>query len=417
MSFSLKQPIIYVTRDLERSFGLPISTPNYFIISNSTRFAKQFLHSQKNVLLIKEKGLLDTHELLNHRKTLAFVKKIKNPNILVFKNTATIERVCQEKKWNLLNPSAILAGEIEEKISQVKWLGSLAKYLPPYEIKILKDVRYEGKKFILQFNRAHTGNGTILVDDADVLDDLIKKFPNREVRITKYISGLMLTNNNIVLADKILCGNISVQLTGIKPFTALPFATVGNDFALTKKILNKKQEQAYFGMAEKIGEKMRKSGWKGLFGIDVVLDKKSGKLYLIEINARQPASTSFESKLQRFFAGKKDADFTSFEAHLLALLGQTTDKKLIKIKSGAQITQKVFSETQKIPYNKIIKKINLMRAENLEAVFYDNAKIEADLLRWQSKTGLVDRDLNLNPLGKQLAEFSLEIMNKKLCCL
>jgi len=317
----------------------------------------------------------------------------------------------------LLNPSAILAGEIEEKISQVKWLGSLAKYLPPYEIKILKDVRYEGKKFILQFNRAHTGNGTILVDDADVLDDLIKKFPNREVRITKYISGLMLTNNNIVLADKILCGNISVQLTGIKPFTALPFATVGNDFALTKKILNKKQEQAYFGMAEKIGEKMRKSGWKGLFGIDVVLDKKSGKLYLIEINARQPASTSFESKLQRFFAGKKDADFTSFEAHLLALLGQTTDKKLIKIKSGAQITQKVFSETQKIPYNKIIKKINLMRAENLEAVFYDNAKIEADLLRWQSKTGLVDRDLNLNPLGKQLAEFSLEIMNKKLCCL
>jgi predicted ATP-grasp superfamily ATP-dependent carboligase len=41
---------------------------------------------------------------------------------------------------------------------------------------------------------------------------------------------------------------------------------------------------------------MQSAGYKGLFGLDFVIDK-SGQVFLIEINARQPASTGFHTKL------------------------------------------------------------------------------------------------------------------------
>src|SRR3989339_737529 len=131
MKFSLNKPVIYVARDLERTLGLPVTTKGYYIISNYTAFANSLAKGRKNVLLIKNTELLDTRELLVHAKTINFIKKIKNPQVLVFKNTLAIEKICQENGWTLLNPSAGLASEVEEKITQVQWLGNLKKYLPP----------------------------------------------------------------------------------------------------------------------------------------------------------------------------------------------------------------------------------------------------------------------------------------------
>jgi predicted ATP-grasp superfamily ATP-dependent carboligase len=409
MKFTLNKPVIYVVRDLERTLGLPVTTKGYYIISNYTTFANSLVKGRKNVLLIKNTELLDTRELLIHAKTINFIKKIKNPQVLVFKNTLAIEKICQENGWPLLNPSAELASEVEEKITQVQWLGSLKKYLPPFEVRIANDVKWTGKKFILQFNRAHTGSGTILVENKEQLVEIQTKFPNREVRITKFINGPMLTNNNVVWGNKILCGNISYQITGLKPFTSLPFATVGNDWALPHKILSTTQKKEYEKMAQEIGTKMFESGWKGLFGIDVICDEKTGKLYLIEINARQPASTSFESILQ---AIKNINGLTSFQAHLLALLGEkNVATKLIAIKGGAQITQKIVPMLKKINITKIINKIKRLNNKKIKVFVYENIKPESDLIRMQSTNGLMASPNILNKLGQELEDFSMSILN------
>src|SRR3989339_118519 len=411
MKFSLNKPVIYVARDLERTLGLPVTTKGYYIISNYTAFANSLAKGHKNVLLIKNTELLDTRELLVHAKTINFIKKIKNPQVLVFKNTLAIEKICQENGWSLLNPSAGLASEVEEKITQVQWLGNLKKYLPPFEVKIANDVKWTGKKFILQFNRAHTGSGTILVENKEQLVEVQTKFPNREVRITKFISGPMLTNNNVVWGNKVLCGNISYQITGLKPFTGLPFATVGNDWALPHKILSSTQKKEYAKMAQEIGIKMSESGWKGLFGIDVICDEKTGKLYLIEINARQPASTSFESILQSI---KSASGTTIFQAHLLALFGEkNTNDNLVTINDGAQIVQKILSE--KKPINKKVLLLNIEEfcKNGLNIVYYENYKLESDWLRIQSKKGVMEKPGITNSLGQDIVFFVLANLSGK----
>jgi len=427
-----KYPIVYVTRDLERALGVPLDTPGYFIISNFSPFAKSTAKGRKNILLIKERELLDTYKLLEHQKTKQFIKKNK-AKILVFKNTPQIEKTCAENGWQLLNPSAELSSKVEEKISQIEWLGPLKKYLPNYTVLKCKEIYkflesqnhyffslrnkarsalntsslqknndFVLRQFVLQFNRSHTGSGTFLIENEKQLNDLAQKFPEREARIAPYIEGPLLTNNNIVAKDTILHGNISYQITGLVPFTDNPFTTIGNDWELPHKILTKKQILEYKKIATEVGVRLREHGWKGLFGIDVILEQKTGKLFLLEINCRQPASTTYESQLQSM---GHDTDnmiqVTTFEAHLLSLLDRPLKKrKLTIIKSGAQIIQRV---TRDIP---TLKTPKFHKPENrFKYILYPNTNFGADLLRIQTKNSIMEKHNQLNDLGRNLLDF------------
>lgn len=456
MSFKLPQPIVYVTRDLERALGLPLDTKDYYIIANFSAFAKRLVGGRKNVLLIKADRILDTRELLDHPQTKKFIQTVcytnchpefisgsgshkmlkqvqhdiindkrQPPNILVFKPTAQIEKICESNSWKLLNPPAELAGQVEEKISQVQWLGPLKKYLPPHKILLCKQVKFSDEQFILQFNRAHTGSGTLLIESKKQLIEIQKKFPNREVRVTKFVSGPAFTNNNVVWGKKVLLGNISYQITGLKPFTNSPFATVGNDWELPHKILSTKQIKDYKIMATDIGERLAKSGWKGLFGIDVIMNEKTGKLYLIEINARQPASTSYESELQ----GKRNKEngtnkrnsllltpysLSIFTAHLLSLLGVVIKKhKLIEIKTGAQIVQKIIPAEKVIDQKLLNYNIQQFQTEGWRVYLYNNTELEKDWIRIQSQTGLMFKHNITNKNGELATFFALTAIQVK----
>lgn len=409
-------PVFYVTRDIERVAGLDLSMPGLFIISNYSRFAKQLAGERKNLFLVKNEKKLDTWELLQNQEVRQYVTdtyentKLKNvqncentkdkPNIIVFKNTRQIEKICQKNGWKLLNPPAALANQIEEKISQVKWAGELKKYFPAYEILLVRDISWTGQQFILQFNRSHTGSGTILVKTSQQLKKIKAKFPGREARVAHYIEGPLFTNNNLVWGNKILLGNISYQITGLKPFTDLPFATIGNDWALPNKILTKQQIKQYQRIARAVGKKMAKSGWQGLFGIDIVLEAKTGKMYLVEINARQPASASFESQLQSQSDPTNNQQITTLSAHLASLLGlKIADQRLIKITDGAQLVRRV-NHKQIIKNNKQVSK--KLSAEKLRIIQYSNTKLGSDLLRIQTEQGVMAGHNVFNQLGKKI---------------
>ncbi len=305
--------IVYVTRDIERANSME-QGENYVIVSN-------------------EKGsALDTYELLQTKRVEKLMEEKKDAAILVFQNTSRIERLCAEKKWKLLNPSAELSKKVEEKISQYEWLGGLRKYLPPTEVKKMSEIVFEGKPIVVQFNHGHTGLGTKIIKNDGELSELSAKFPDRPSRVSDFIDGPVFTLNIVVAKNGVFTGNISYQITGLPEFTDNPFSTIGNDWRLPNEILSEKEKKEIFNMSKAVGAKMSLEKWLGLFGIDVILDGKSRKIYLLEINARQPASTTCESILQKSI-GK---NMTTFEAHIAALLGEKV-RNIQKISDGAQI--------------------------------------------------------------------------------
>lgn len=404
-------PVVYVTRDIERALGLPLDTPGYYSITNSTPFAKAASAGRDNVLLIESAELLDTHELLGHPKTIEFIDQLSEKNIIVFKNTPVIEKICAEQNWQVLNPSAQLAATIEEKISQIEWLDDLQKFLPEHQIHVLKEVWFDGTPFMLQFNRAHTGSGTILIDNKKILDELIATFPDRPVRVSSYLKGMMCTSNNVVIPEGLLFGNPSYQITGLPPFTDKPFATIGNDWSFGSDVMAAPDEkfqvaEQYLEIVEQVGRKLLASGWRGLFGVDCLVTDDN-KVYLIEINARQPASTTYESVLQQENQQKSDytlgeRGLTTFAAHLASLMGATNPgHRIIDVVDGAQIIVRN-QEGKTWPDARLAAIEEKLKQENFNVVRYTNTAPGSDLLRIQCRRGIMAGHNEFNDLGKKI---------------
>lgn len=394
--------MLYVTRDIERALGIP-PKDGYFIISNMTGYSTSVSTTYKdNVQLIESFKkhpieLLDTYDLLNHKATIETINKLQ-PSIVVFKNTPQIEKKCRENGWKLLNPNASLAEKVENKISQIEWLQDIASYLPPYEVTECKNLNWDGEPFIVQFNRSHTGEGTIFIDEEKKLLDLQDQFPDRQIKRVAYIPGPVYTSNIIVGKDSLCYGNISYQITGIPPFTERPFSTIGNDWGLPIKTMSVGQKEKYDAISQAVAQKMQRDGWRGLFGIDIKIDKRNGDVYLLEINARQPASTTYESELQSQKRKRtKEKGITTFEAHLAALLDLPITENIISLETGSQIIQRITHKFTKVP------DISTLTEKGLNVIMYENSKSNADLIRIQSAESVMADSERLNYLGQNIA--------------
>lgn len=397
----LDKNIVYVTRDIERALGISPDTKGYHIISNSTEYAKSVAGNKKNILLIENDTLLDTRELLLDPSTIKYINGLSNPHIIVFKNTLQIEKICKENEWTLLNPSAHTANIIEEKISQVEWLGEAEQFLPSHSVVVCKKVQWEDAPFILQFNRAHTGSGTLLIQNKTQLEELQKTFPDRPVRITEFIDAPTYTLNVVIDSDgNILPSSPSLQITGLAPFTGQPFATVGNDWSYAHISLSKKAIKHIHAIIESVGKRMHESEWRGLFGIDFLVQKDT--VYLMEINARQPASTTFESQLQ-----KVD---TTFEAHIAALLGTTLKEKIIApVETGAQIILRN-SDKHGCNVEKISSAINEL---GYTTILYNNIEAGSDLLRIQTNESFMKNPTTPNANLETISSIILQHRTQK----
>jgi len=399
--------IIYVSREIERALGTEPSG-DYMIVSNKTPYGES-LHKRypDSVTLIdpaaspKPGELLGTTDLLLHPATKALVSGLQ-PSILVFKNTMRVEAAAKTLGCRILNPAATLSERVENKLSQLRWLGPLGqKYLPPHAAKVAKLITWKNSDpFVIQWAHGHTGDGTILINTPDDLRAVQEKFPERMARVTAFVPGPSFTVNAVVSTDRILVSSPSYQITGLPPFTDNAFSTVGNDWGAARAMLTADHFAAIRAMAEDIGARLRTDGWKGLFGIDLV-QGESGRFYLIEINARQPASTTFESALQEAVrTGKGVKGLTTFEAHLRALLGLPMDQDLIRIEDGAQIVQRVTKNVQSV-FDDAAK--SLEKAGHA-VVAYQNIAPNSDLLRIQSQSRIIESHGSFNQHGREIAE-------------
>jgi predicted ATP-grasp superfamily ATP-dependent carboligase len=420
----MRQSIVYVTRDLERAQGLPTSE-EYKIVTNRTTYSESLQNGDSKYVIkidpdtdprtnaiesLRIHPVLNTAQLLESAETAKIIAggesgtKDDKVGVLVFKNTIQIEEICKKNSWKLLNPSAELAERIENKISQIEWLGKLGeKYLPPHKIATLKEIIWQKKPLVIQWAHGHTGEGTTLVNSAEELKILQIRFPDRVARVTDFISGPSFTLNIIISKNSIYTGNISYQITGIPPFTDNPFSTIGNDWSLPHTIFTEKEIEYVSDMAREIGHKMALEGWIGMCGIDVMKDDLLNKIFLIEINARQPASTTYESLLQQKHQKSGIAGSTIFEAYIAALSGKEILLPIIMINDGAQIIQRVNKSLSAVGDDVI----GSLRLAGYETILYENIEPNSDLLRIQSSRGIMETHGKFNTRGKEISDFIL----------
>jgi hypothetical protein len=305
-------PIFFATNDAERALGLEKVLNHYHILCiDDNNIIDYLLEKQVKVFCLeKELGktnaiFRNSNRLLRHKLTKEYIKGFapKNGFFMFFKIAPNLEKTARKMNFKVLNTSSDLNREFELKMPQYRFLRKLDIYLPKTEILVLKEANYKelvdklGKDFIIQFNRGHTGGGTLEIDSKDQLEELKAIFPHRVVRISQKIIGPAYTLNACITKHGVAWGGLSYQITGVEECTSKKLATVGNDWSYPK-ILDKNIKKKIGRFTSTIGKCMKKRGFKGMFGLDLVIEERTNKPHIIEINARQPASIPMFTKLQ-----------------------------------------------------------------------------------------------------------------------
>lgn len=323
-----QQPLFFIAPETERGMGLEKLLENYFVIAANADATSTWLEGLLKGKLIKESG--GSTKLLANQEFQAFVQskftkdafRLNNSsrkiNLQFFKSTSdeSVPILTQAGIIpTVLNNSAELTRQLENKVKQYQILlnSPVVDHLPESQIIALQDFDetkfksvFKSSGLALQLPFGHTGSSTYLIDDTEKgrqnlteLQAIRQSFPKRVARIVRKIEGLPLTINACNYGESTFSGGLSYQYTGIAQLTALSSATVGNDWSLPKEFITEQLRGEIADLAQLIGQVLHKQfNFRGLFGLDLIWEVETNKLYLIEINPRQTASIPMHTKLQ-----------------------------------------------------------------------------------------------------------------------
>lgn len=325
-----QRPLVFLTREAERFLGLEDLLENYygaFVVKDFIAANLQerglgcvFTESESTSKIVSSREFHDylvAKQAGNCDADFGFLQDNSSLRwwVQFFKNSGSgidaLETADIDAK--LLNNSSKLTRQLENKVVQYQLLADspLSRYLPESQVTKLSEIEHDKIRdryynYVVQLPFGHTGSSTFLITEDEngsqaraELDQLTAQYPQRACRVVELVSGRSFTLNGCVSRGKVWLGGLSYQFTGVSGLTDNSASTVGNDWELPAKILTEEQISEVVSLGEQIGSWLRdEQNFRGLFGIDFVVDRKTGQLSLIEINPRQVASTPMHTKLQ-----------------------------------------------------------------------------------------------------------------------
>lgn len=302
--------LFYFANDPEREIGLELLLKNFHLLHiDASQYLPLFDVKKIKYFCLEEtlgkynSVFRSSLKLITHDLTRKYlVANGKKTNYAqTFKISPAFEHKARELQFKPVNPASHLNRTFENKISQFNELQNLNISKPEAIIITLKDAVFEelttkfGVRFVVQFDRGHTGSGTFFIENEPELNRLKLTFPERSVKISEFVEGNAYTLNACITSKGVFLGGLSYQITGTPGVANSPSATIGNDFSYRPDIDAQMLSKIISEMTV-LGEFMKNKGFRGLFGIDLIVNRDGFKL--IEINARQSASVPMFTKMQ-----------------------------------------------------------------------------------------------------------------------
>lgn len=312
---NVKTPIFGVGVYAFDRLGLEDIAGNYRILA--LRYSKDTKLIEKDMEVFSlEKGMSTSHidaprnstTVLTHPRTKEYLSAFQSPALTVYKSSSKVEQTCRENDWTLI-ASPVKFGKklFEDKIKFRRILEEIGVTPPPGEILPAKNLNFYklkikyGTPFVVQHPRRGGGKGTFFISSQVDWHKAVRKLQvqelegeevaedisNLEVIVAKYVKGPSPSITGCVTRHGILSTNPQYQLIDVPELYNPKKGSglfCGHDWASSRFPPNI-EEQAY-NAAERVGKYFSGLGYKGIFGIDFVLDEDKQKLYVTESNPR-----------------------------------------------------------------------------------------------------------------------------------
>jgi len=298
--------------------GLEKIIPHYRILA--LRYSLDTKLIEKDVEIFSlEKGMGTKHihqprnatTVLKLERTKKYLERFQNPAFIVYKPSKKMEGVCQENGWYLMANSSSFGKQLfENKIKFRRILQEIGLAVPPGKITSVEQLYYGhlinkyGLPFVIQHPTKGGGKGTFYINNQTDFEQALKKLrqkkdeetertlvPPNEVIVAQFIQGPSPSITGCVTKFGILSTNPQYQVLDIPQLYNPEKGSglfCGHDWT-SARFSEKVYQQAYEAV-EKVGQYFKNYNYRGIFGLDFVLDEKTERLYVTECNPRLIAS-------------------------------------------------------------------------------------------------------------------------------
>ena len=291
-----QSPVFYLGMDFYQ--GLPgfWLFPNYYLIVYRAHPVIKHLPFAGRIFSLADKineaVPRSSGHLLAHPLAQEFIKKQAHDRqvyLAFFKPNKKLEIIAARKGWHLLGNRQSLARWLENKIRLWQALHRYSQLpFPPGMIGVLGDFSYSSLSrkyngcFVLQLGYGWAGRSTFKVCSETKFVRLQQKYPKQWVKVTEFLPGWTLTNNNVVTKKgDVYSSSLAWQITGQREFCpGLAMATCGRVWA---KSPGKTFEDDARRMGRFVGSWLYRQGFRGFFGLDFLLTT-DGRFYFQEFN-------------------------------------------------------------------------------------------------------------------------------------
>ncbi|MDD5022647.1 MAG: ATP-grasp domain-containing protein [Candidatus ainarchaeum sp.] len=244
--------------------------------------------------------------------------------ILPFKNCESAE-ILREQGVEVFAPRYELMQYFDSKLNLPEILKAASITRIPGEV-IQRDFNFEelehkyGLPLVVQVDFGSGGNGTYFVKTRKELMEIFEKKGVDKLKVSKCITGPSFNAQAVVLETdegiKTVMTAPSFQIIGIPEISTKdsPACYGGNEYTGAWDFLGDNGKREYVKIMTALGKVMGEKGWRGIFGIDFIFSTEEQRIYVVEINPRMNASTSFLHSLQ-----ERIGELGIMNWHLLAM--------------------------------------------------------------------------------------------------
>lgn len=267
--------------------------------------------------------------LLEHKEVRDFIKaRDGKPKAVFLMFDQTTEALGRELGMQIWFPKANLRNRLDNKIETVR-IGNKAGVpsvpntltkLDSYADlkKTCRDAKL-GDDLVLQSAYGDSGHTTFFIKtETDWKRHASEIVGQGEIKIMKRIDCRQAAIEACTTSAGTIVGPLMTEIVGFKELTPYKGGWAGNEIfadSFTPKI----REQAS-DLTFKFGEQLRKEGYRGYFELDFLIDKKTGDIWLGELNPRVTGASSMTNH-----AAFAHADAPLFLFHLLEFSGVDFD--------------------------------------------------------------------------------------------
>jgi len=270
--------------------------------------------------------------LLRHKEVRARLKE-RGPGILLLVMfDEETEVLAKELGQKIALPPAKLRKHIDSKIVTTK-LGNeagiksapntMGKAKSYADLMKLAAAAKLGGDLVVQTPYGDSGRTTFFIKSEADWNKNEDKLAAEQLKVMRRINHLPGTMEAVATRHGTLVGPLQTDITGFAEVTPYKGGWCGND-VFTGGLA--KERKAVQKMAQKLGDRLYKAGYKGAFCMDFLIDTDSGEVYLGEINPRISGASPLTNLITSTYGGCPVYLF-----HLLEFMGVPWELDLAKV--------------------------------------------------------------------------------------